>query len=60
MIVGGNKQQNFDIGLVNVATNESTENKIPIWEIVEVVSVVILLLLVIRWIRKWQQKKKVR
>ena len=51
-VMKGAQQQNLDIGLVNIATNESNKNTIPIWEIVDVISALILILLVIRWIKK--------
>ena len=46
------------MGLINVESSSSTFNKIPIWEILEVLTVVILLVLVYRWANKWWKKKK--
>ena len=54
----GTNQRNLDIGLVNIATNESNKNAIPIWEIIDIIALLILMLLVLRWIKKWRQKRK--
>ena len=56
--VGNINQESVNLGLINVESSSSTFNKIPIWEILEVLTVVILLVLVYRWANKWWKKKK--
>ena len=51
--VGNINQESVNLGLINVESSSSTFNKIPIWEILEVLTVVILLVLVYRWANKW-------
>jgi hypothetical protein len=53
---GMDSEETFNVGLVNVSSQSISS--LPIWEIIEIVSLVILLLLVIRWTRKWLQKRK--
>ena len=48
--------ETVNIGLVN--SSSTSFNKIPIWEIVEVVSLIILLILAIRWVIKFINKRK--
>ena len=55
--VGNINQESVNLGLINVESSSSTFNKIPIWEILEVLTVVILLVLVYRWANKWWKKK---
>ena len=39
-------------------SSSSTFNKIPIWEILKVLTVLILLVLVYCWVKKWWKKKQ--
>ena len=48
--------ETVNVGLIN--SSSTSFNEIPIWEIVEIVSLIILFLLVVRWIRKWFIKRK--
>jgi hypothetical protein len=48
--------ETVNVGLIN--SSSTSFNKIPIWEIVEVVSLVILFILVIRWVLKFINKRK--
>ena len=49
--------ETINLGIINASSNSFSET-IPIWEIVEIVSLAILILLVIRWARKWFAKRK--
>ena len=48
--------ETVNVGLIN--SSSTSFNEIPIWEIVEIVSLIILFLLVVRWIRKYFIKRK--
>jgi hypothetical protein len=48
--------ETVNVGLIN--SSSTSFNKIPIWEIVEVVSLIILFILVIRWVLKFINKRK--
>ena len=52
----GQSAETVNVGLIN--SSSTSFNEIPIWEIVEIVSLIILFLLVVRWIRKWFNKRK--
>ena len=52
----GQSAETVNVGLIN--SSSTSFNDIPIWEIVEIVSLIILFLLVVRWIRKWFNKRK--
>ena len=52
----GQSAKTINVGLIN--SSSTSFNDIPIWEIVEIVSLIILFLLVVRWIRKWFNKRK--
>jgi hypothetical protein len=54
---GHKTAETINLGIINASSNSFSEN-IPIWEIVEIVSLAILILLVIRWARKWFAKRK--
>jgi hypothetical protein len=56
---GKDKTQNAEtvnVGLIN--SSSTSFNEIPIWEIVEILSLIILFLLVVRWVRKYFIKRK--
>ena len=56
---GKDKNQNAEtvnVGLIN--SSSTSFNEVPIWEIVEILSLLILGLLVVRWIRKYFIKRK--
>ena len=48
--------ETVNVGLIN--SSSTSFNEIPIWEIVEIISLIILFLLVVRWIRKYFIKRK--
>ena len=52
----GQSAETVNVGLIN--SSSTSFNDVPIWEIVEIVSLIILFLLVVRWIRKWFNKRK--
>ena len=52
----GQSAETVNVGLIN--SSSTSFNDIPFWEIVEIVSLIILFLLVVRWIRKWFNKRK--
>ena len=52
----GQSAETVNVGLIN--SSSTSFNDIPIWEIVEIVSLIILFVLVVRWIRKWFNKRK--
>ena len=52
----GQSAETVNVGLIN--SSSTSFNEIPIWEIVEIVGLIILFLLVVRWIRKWFNKRK--
>ena len=52
----GQSAETVNVGLIN--SSSTSFNEIPIWEIVEIVSLIILFLLVVRWIRKLFNKRK--
>ena len=56
--IGNINQESVNLGLINVESSSSTFNKIPIWQILEVLSILILLALVYRWVKKWWKKKQ--
>jgi hypothetical protein len=43
--------ETVNVGLIN--SSSTSFNEIPIWEIVEILSLIILFLLVVRWVRKY-------
>jgi hypothetical protein len=51
--------ETINLGIINASSNSFSES-VPIWEIIEIVSLVILFLLVVRWIRKWIVKRKAK
>ena len=51
--------ETINLGLINTSSTSFSES-VPIWEIVEIVSLLVLLLLVVRWIRKYIVKRKLR
>ena len=51
--------ETINLGIINASSNSFSES-VPIWEIIEVTSLVILFLLVVRWIRKWIVKRKAK
>ena len=48
--------ETVNVGLIN--SSSTSFNEIPIWEIVEILSLIILFLLVVRWVRKYFIKRK--
>ena len=52
----GQSAETVNVGLIN--SSSTSFNDIPIWEIVEIVSLIILFVLVVRWIKKWFNKRK--
>ena len=51
--IGNGKEKNaetINLGIIN-ASSTSFSEQVPIWEIVEILSLLILFLLVVRWIR---------
>ena len=50
------KAETVNVGLIN--SSSTSFNEVPIWEIVEILSLLILGLLVVRWIRKYFIKRK--
>ena len=50
--------ETVNVGLIN--SSSTSFNEIPIWEIVEILSLLILFLLVVRWIRKYIVKRKLK
>ena len=55
----GKSAETINLGIINASSNSFSES-VPIWEIIEIVSLVILFLLVVRWIRKWIVKRKAK
>ena len=53
-----NTEENLNIGLLNVSSNSMS--MISLETIMEIVSLVISPILVIRWINKWIQKRKAK
>ena len=51
--------ETINLGIINASSNSFSES-VPIWEIIEITSLVILFLLVVRWIRKWIVKRKAK
>ena len=47
----------YNIGLVNSTTNNLEDMEFPIWEILEIITAIILILLVIRWCKKFLVKR---
>ena len=59
--IGNGKEQTAEtvnVGLINASS--TSFNQVPIWEIVEILSLLILFLLVVRWIRKYIVKRKLK
>ena len=59
--IGNGKEQTAEtvnVGLINASF--TSFNQVPIWEIVEILSLLILFLLVVRWIRKYIVKRKLK
>ena len=56
---GKETAETINLGIINASSNSFSES-VPIWEIIEIVSLVILFLLVVRWIRKWIVKRKAK
>ena len=50
------KAETVNVGLIN--SSSTSFNDVPVWEIVEILSLLILGLLVVRWIRKYFIKRK--
>ena len=51
--------ETINLGLINTSSTSFSE-QVPIWEIVEILSLLILFLLVVRWIRKYIVKQKLK
>ena len=56
---GKETAETINLGIINASSNSFSES-VPIWEIIEIVSLVILILLVVRWNRKWFAKRKAK
>ena len=52
----GNKEENVNLGLLNISSN--LMSWLSMETILEIVTVLILILLVLRWIKKYHTKKK--
>ena len=50
--------ETVNVGLIN--SSSTSFNEIPIWEIVEILSLLILFVLVVRWVRKYIVKRKLK
>ena len=60
--IGNGKEktaETINLGLINTSSTSFSE-QVPIWEIVEILSLLILFLLVVRWIRKYIVKQKLK
>ena len=60
--IGNGKEktaETINLGIIN-ASSTSFSEQVPIWEIVEILSLLILFLLVVRWIRKYIVKRKLK
>ena len=60
--IGNGKEktaETINLGIIN-ASSTSFSEQVPIWEIVEILSLLILFLLVVRWIRKYIVKQKLK
>jgi hypothetical protein len=51
--------ETINLGLINTSSTSFSE-QVPIWEIVEIISLLILILLLVRWIRKYIVKQKLK
>ena len=60
--IGNGKEktaETINLGLINTSSTSFSE-QVPIWEIVEIISLLILILLLVRWIRKYIVKQKLK
>ena len=51
------KQSTVNIGLVNTSENSTIMDNFPLWRTLQIISAIILILLALRWAKKWWKRR---